>query len=63
MIIRPFKRITRIVRYPRFNNETMGISILYINIYALFRSKSIINLLRFRISIPTNNFIFKLLTI
>ena len=63
MIIRSFKRITRIIRYPRFNNEAMGMSILYINIYALFRGKFIINLLGPRISIPTNSFIFKLLTI
>ena len=63
MIIRSLKRITRIVRYPRFNDETMGISILYINIYVLFRSKSIINPLGLRISILINNFIFKLLTI
>ena len=63
MIIRSFKRITRIIRYPRFNNEAMKISILYINIYILFRGKSIINLLRPKISIPTNNFVFKLLTI
>ena len=63
MIIRPFKRITRIIRYPRFNNEAIKISILYINIYALFRSKSIINPLRFRIFIPNSSFTFKLLTI
>ena len=63
MIIRPLKRITRIVRYPRFSNEAMGISILYINIYILFRSKSIINLLGPRIFILTSSFIFKLLTI
>ena len=63
MIIRPLKRITRIVRYPRFNNETIKISILYINIYVLFRDKSIINLLEFRIFILINSFIFKLLTI
>ena len=63
MIIRPLKRIIRVIRYPRFNNETIKISILYINIYALFRDKFIINLLGFRIFILTNNFIFKLLTI
>ena len=58
MIIRPLKRITRIIRYPRFSNETIEISILYINIYTLFRNKSIINLLGFRIFILINNFIF-----
>ena len=63
MIIRPLKRITRIIRYPRFNNETMGISILYINIYILFRDKFIINPLGFRIFILISSFIFKLLTI
>ena len=63
MIIRPLKRITRIIRYPRFNDEAMGMSILYINIYALFRDKSIINLLKPKIFILTNRFIFKLLTI
>ena len=63
MIIRPLKRITRIVRYPRFNNETMKISILYIDIYALFRGKSMINPLKFRIFILINSFAFKLLTI
>ena len=63
MIVRPFKRMTRIVRYSRFSDETMGISILYINIYILFRSKSIINPLRFKISILINSFTFKLLTI
>ena len=63
MIIRSFKRIIRIIRYSRFSNETMGMSILYINIYTLFRSKSIINLLESRIFIPINSFIFKLLTI
>ena len=63
MIIRSLKRMTRIVYYPRFNNEAIGISILYINIYVLFRNKSIINLLRFRIFILISSFIFKLLTI
>ena len=63
MIIRPLKRITRIVRYSRFNNEAIRMSILYIDIYVLFRSKFIINPLRFRIFILINNFIFKLLTI
>ena len=63
MIIRSFKRITRIIRYPRFNNEAIGISILYINIYTLFRDKSIINLLKLKIFILINNFTFKLLTI
>ena len=63
MIIRPLKRITRIIRYPRFNNEAMGMSILYINIYVLFRGKSIINPLELRIFILINSFIFKLLTI
>ena len=63
MIIRSFKRITYIIRYSRFNNETIRISILYIDIYALFRGKSMINPLRFRISILINSFIFKLLTI
>ena len=63
MIIRPLKRITRVIRYPRFSDEAMGISILYINIYILFRGKSIINPLKFRISILISSFIFKLLTI
>ena len=63
MIIRSFKRMIRIIRYPRFNNEAIGISILYINICALFRDKSIINLLGFKIFILINSFIFKLLTI
>ena len=63
MIIRPFKRIIRIIRYPRFSNKAMRILILYINIYTLFRSKSIINPLRCRISILINSFTFKLLTI
>ena len=63
MIIRSLKRITRIIRYPRFNNEAMRISILYINIYALFRGKFIINPLKFRTFILTSSFIFKLLTI
>ena len=55
--------MTRIIRYPRFNDETIRISILYINIYVLFRNKSIINLSKLRISILISNFIFKLLTI
>ena len=63
MIIRSFKRITRIIRYPRFSNETIRISILYINIYVLFRGKSIINPLKSRIFILISSFIFKLLTI
>ena len=63
MIIRPLKRITRIVRYPRFNNEAMRISILHINIYTLFRNKSMINPSESRIFIPTSSFVFKLLTI
>ena len=63
MIIRSLKRITRIIRYPRFNNEAIGMSILYINICLLFRGKSIINPLRLRIFILTNSFIFKSLTI
>ena len=63
MIIRSFKRITRIIHYPRFSDEAMEISILYINIYALFRDKSIINPLKSKISILINSFIFKLLTI
>ena len=63
MIIRSFKRITRIVRCPRFSDEAIEISILYINIYTLFRGKSIINLLEFRIFILINSFTFKLLTI
>ena len=63
MIIRPLKRITRIIRYPRFNNETMGMSILYIDIYVLFRNKFIINPLGFKISILINSFTFKSLTI
>ena len=63
MIVRPLKRITRIVRYPRFNDEAIGISILYINIYILFRNKFIINLLGFRIFILISSFTFKLLTI
>ena len=63
MIVRPFKRIIRIIYYPRFNDETMGISILYINIYVLFRDKSIINFLKFRIFILISSFIFKSLTI
>ena len=62
MIIRSFKRITRIIRYPRFSNEAMGISILYINIYILFRGKSIINPLKPRIFISINSFVIKLLT-
>ena len=53
----------RIIRYPRFNNEAIGMSILHVNIYILFRSKSIINLLGSKISILINSFIFKLLTI
>ena len=63
MIIRSFKRITRVIRCPRFSDEAMEISILYINIYTLFRDKSIINPLGFRIFILINSFIFKLLTI
>ena len=63
MIIRSLKRMIRVVRYPRFNDETMEISILYVNIYALFRDKFIINLLGFKIFIPISSFIFKLLTI
>ena len=63
MIIRPLKRITRIIRYPRFNNETIRISILHINICALFRNKFIINPLKPRIFILTNSFTFKSLTI
>ena len=63
MIIRSFKRITRLIRYPRFNNKTIKILILYIDIFVLFRNKSIINLLKPRISILISNFIFKLLTI
>ena len=63
MIIRPLKRITRIIRYPRFNDEAMGMSILYINIYALFRNKSMINFLGLKIFIPINSFAFKSLTI
>ena len=63
MIIQSFKRITRIIRYPRFNNEAIGISILYVDIYTLFRSKFMINPLRFRIFILINSFTFKLLTI
>ena len=56
MIIRSFKRIIRTVRCPRFSNETMGISILYIDIYALFRGKSIINLLGSKIFISISSF-------
>ena len=63
MIIRSFKRITRIIRYSRFSDKAIKILILHINIYTLFRDKSIINLLKFRIFILINNFIFKLLTI
>ena len=63
MIIRSFKRITRLIRYSRFNDEAIKISILYINIYTLFRNKSIINSLGFTIFIPISNFTFKLLTI
>ena len=63
MIIRPLKRITRIIRYPRFNNKAIKILILYINIYVLFRSKSIINPLKLKIFISISSFIFKLLTI
>ena len=63
MIIRSLKRITRIIRYPRFSDKTIKILILYINIYALFRNKSIINPLKLRISIPISSFIFKSLTI
>ena len=63
MIIRSLKRIIRIIRYSRFNNEAMGMSILYINIYVLFRGKSIINPLEPRIFILISSFIFKLLTI
>ena len=63
MIVRSLKRMIRIVYYPRFNDEAIRISILYINIYTLFRDKSIINLLEFRISILISSFIFKLLTI
>ena len=55
--------MTRIVRYPRFNDKTMRILILYINIYILFRGKFIINLLKPKISILISSFIFKLLTI
>ena len=62
MIIRPFKRITYIVRYPRFSDETMRISILYINICVLFRGKFIINPLGLKIFILINSFIFKLST-
>ena len=63
MIIRSFKRIIRIIRYPRFDDEAMRMSILYVDIYAFFRNKSIINLLGFRIFILISSFIFKLLTI
>ena len=63
MIIRSLKRITRIIRYPRFNNKAMGMLILHIDIYTLFRNKSIINPLKPKISILTNSFTFKLLTI
>ena len=63
MIIRSFKRITRIIRCPRFSDEAIEMSILYINIYALFRNKFIINFLEFRIFILINSFIFKSLTI
>ena len=63
MIIRSFKRMTRIIRYPRFSNEAMKISILYIDIYTLFRNKSIINPLKSKIFILISSFTFKLLTI
>ena len=63
MIIRSFKRMTRIIRYPRFNDEAMKMSILYINICALFRGKFMINPLKLRISILISSFVFKLLTI
>ena len=63
MIIRSLKRMTRIVRYPRFNDEAIGISILHINIYVLFRNKFIINLLGLKISILISNLIFKPLII
>ena len=63
IIVRSFKRMIRIVRYPRFNNEAIRMSILYVDICALFRDKFIINSLRFRISILTSSFVFKSLMI